>query len=510
MRKSHIIIATFLMSIIASKLHAQTNTIKLTGLIDTSFMRMYQCKELTIKIKETANEKGEGGEVFKAKVSPDGRFNTQINSKDSLVYLSFEFQDNVGSGGWKGYYFNITKMQVSTGLSELYLFQVGDSINIDFRENGYILFSGKGSEKLNCQWQVYNTKTIQNSISIRTLDLEHAGHLEQATLLENKAVNMQVALRLMIIKSYQDKLSERVYKLLNLDAIASAQHNIYHKLPFYLWIYKEKQDSVIVRNYYSSILKTDYPSNIDSVTLAQSGYYANAMLKKEIARSMLYEDSKRSLKHLSFNVLYNRMKDNYTGLLRDKLIYLCYETLITKFSDESKFYLKDALETINSAKYKLLLSKLADRQYMAYPFEFYDANDKVHRLSDYKGKLLIIDFWFTGCVPCQMLAKAMHPIYEKYKSNSDIVFLTVSTDKKPLWMESVKSGLYTAKGMTNLHTKGQGFANPLIVNYKFNGFPRQLIISKNGELITSSPPRVDVGKMHVQAFEKIIEENLAK
>ncbi len=38
------------------------------------------------------------------------------------------------------------------------------------------------------------------------------------------------------------------------------------------------------------------------------------------------------------------------------------------------------------------------------------------RLSDIiKGKVAVIDLWASWCMPCRAKAKAMIPIYEKYK-----------------------------------------------------------------------------------------------
>ena len=50
-------------------------------------------------------------------------------------------------------------------------------------------------------------------------------------------------------------------------------------------------------------------------------------------------------------------------------------------------------------------------------------------LSSLLGKVIVLDFWATWCVPC----RAQHPLYEqakaKFKDSDDLVFLSVDTDE---------------------------------------------------------------------------------
>jgi len=50
-------------------------------------------------------------------------------------------------------------------------------------------------------------------------------------------------------------------------------------------------------------------------------------------------------------------------------------------------------------------------------------------LSSLKGKVLVLDFWATWCVPC----RTQHPMYEtvkqRFKDRTDVVFLAIDTDE---------------------------------------------------------------------------------
>ena len=64
----------------------------------------------------------------------------------------------------------------------------------------------------------------------------------------------------------------------------------------------------------------------------------------------------------------------------------------------------------------------------AYDIRMIDRNGREHRLSEFKGKRIYIDFWATWCGPCIQESPAFEALYEEYK-DKDVVFLQVSIDK---------------------------------------------------------------------------------
>ncbi len=86
----------------------------------------------------------------------------------------------------------------------------------------------------------------------------------------------------------------------------------------------------------------------------------------------------------------------------------------------------------------ILLSVSCKKEFNApYLFiELKDLNGKEHRIRDYKGKVLILDFWASWCEPCRKAAPVIELLHEK--SNPDnFVFLGVNTDHE-LTVEEIK------------------------------------------------------------------------
>ena len=55
-------------------------------------------------------------------------------------------------------------------------------------------------------------------------------------------------------------------------------------------------------------------------------------------------------------------------------------------------------------------------------FTLKDLDNKEVTLSDYKGKVVFIDFWATWCPPCRMSIPAVEELYEKFKDEDVVVF----------------------------------------------------------------------------------------
>lgn len=59
-----------------------------------------------------------------------------------------------------------------------------------------------------------------------------------------------------------------------------------------------------------------------------------------------------------------------------------------------------------------------------------DMNGAAVRLADYKGKVIVINFWATWCGPCQTEIPELVDMYAEFK-DKDVVLLGISIDDTP-------------------------------------------------------------------------------
>jgi peroxiredoxin len=76
-----------------------------------------------------------------------------------------------------------------------------------------------------------------------------------------------------------------------------------------------------------------------------------------------------------------------------------------------------------SAAEKLLTT--LKKSSLAPDFQLIDMDDKKHRLSDYRGKPVIINFWATWCPPCREELPSMNRAWKKIKQDG-IIMLAVN------------------------------------------------------------------------------------
>lgn len=83
----------------------------------------------------------------------------------------------------------------------------------------------------------------------------------------------------------------------------------------------------------------------------------------------------------------------------------------------------------------------------AFDFTLTDQNGDTHTLSDYKGKVVFLNFWATWCPPCLQEMPHIQELYEEYGENTgDVIFLGVSSpksDKNPYVQEKTSDEVKT-------------------------------------------------------------------
>ncbi|WP_025146421.1 AhpC/TSA family protein [Pedobacter jeongneungensis] len=110
-----------------------------------------------------------------------------------------------------------------------------------------------------------------------------------------------------------------------------------------------------------------------------------------------------------------------------------------------------------------------------------DVDGKIVKLSDYRGKYVLIDFWASWCAPCRRENPNVLKVYEQYKSKGFEV-LGVSLDKaadKAKWLKAIADDKLTWKQVGDL----KGWENAAAALYDVKAIPMNFLIDPSGKII---------------------------
>lgn len=131
--------------------------------------------------------------------------------------------------------------------------------------------------------------------------------------------------------------------------------------------------------------------------------------------------------------------------------------------------------------------EVANKIWPAYSFQLEDQKGKVHKLSDYKGKTIFLNFWATWCHNCIEEMQDIQEIYKEYGENQkDVIVLTMLNPSSKEYPQNNDEDIAEVKQFIQkkqyefpvlMDKTGEVFAE-----HHIQAFPTTFMISKEGNI----------------------------
>jgi Peroxiredoxin len=446
--------------------------------------------------------------------------NRQTKSKAKAEQCTFRIQLNnnysyfsIGYGYLRG---------VLMPIMDTYLICPGDSIVVNISsptEEAYIIqsdkgkqinvgrhkfkFSGLGHLKYECVSQLRETA---DKASIEWGDsLYRTNAFDTFVVGYHKRMKYILSRQQEVLENFRDSIDPEISKLILTNFVGRTALDFFQAVHLNYSIQRHTIPKYQVENakrYYLKHLNNVMPFHLPDSILSESYSLSDAYLKYAQVLNDFME---------GVNV-YNLICNKLTGSFKEKVLVNYFLNYIEDSNVDSKISM--SLTLIKNPLFTRELRRLIDDHKpgtLLSNAPLIDVNGNFVQLSDFRGKVLFIHFWFTGCSGCARYYKDYLTVVEKELKDSRIEFISISVDgTKEKWNEGLSSNKFTSSKSINVYTGGKGIQHPLISQLVISNYPHILIADTDSRIVFNNTTNLTTGGPNqvVHVLKSVVKKSI--
>ena len=204
----------------------------------------------------------------------------------------------------------------------------------------------------------------------------------------------------------------------------------------------------------------------------------------DITQRLLFLRKKNQAMRIQF---LNENPASYTSLLVLQSLFL----ILPINESENKFNLLNDLQK-KSTTGVALIAKIESNKKTAIgkpviPFSQVGMDGNIVDITALKGKVVLVDFWGSWCVPCRLSHPALKKLYDKYNAKG-FEIIGISNEAANSTRDKAKQDIAWRKaikedGLPWLQVLYDPAINDLVKEYDINGYPTKFLIDQNGKFV---------------------------
>ena len=215
---------------------------------------------------------------------------------------------------------------------------------------------------------------------------------------------------------------------------------------------------------------------LDSSTIQQGAFVFRGRVNMPVIAALLLD--RTSIGYMNFT---NNTADYYQFVLAN-------ENITVNGTDSMKNIqiTGSAInDSIMAAAMKMALeTNIPKAGTMAPLFEQPDSTGRIIKLADYRGKIVLVDFWASWCMPCRSENPNLVKAYQQFNKKG-FEILSVSVDdasKRNEWLAAIRNDNMSWENVSDL----KGAENGAVKLYHIDFIPQNFLVDQEGRIIATN------------------------
>ncbi len=321
--------------------------------------------------------------------------------------------------------------------------------------------------------------------------------------IENNIIDTDIIIRSTQIDYVYKKLNYE--KVIQIDKYGKFSDTLNFPNNDYDLLYNGYRTSINLEKGYDLDITFDSQDVISTLNYSGQGYILNQFnsekqrLRNTASRNYTQNGSDDINLFIKTNLLekHDALIKKYKGLISDSILEK-KKSGFDKFYTSEKF-VKLYLKKLKSNKSKKLLIGKGAKE-----FSFEDQYGSTISLSDFIGKIVLIDIWATWCGPCKYELPYFEKIQKRYK-NDKISFISISIDDsrdKNKWIDFLEKE--SPMGIQLFENKNG--KSEFISDLNINSIPKYLLIDPSGKFVSLDAPKPSSEEKLTELIDSLLKK----